>query len=303
MREAITVKNLTKAFGQQTAVNDISFELKAGEVFGFLGPNGAGKTTTIKLLCGMNDATAGEMSVFGLDPAKKPEAIHEIAGVMTEHAQMYNQLTGLENLVYFGELFGLTKKEAVLRAAALLEQLNLTEAKDKPLSNYSTGMRQRLSLARALIHQPKLLFLDEPTSGLDPESAKSVNELITRLAEEGTTIFLCTHQLRYAQEVCTSYGLINKGHLFATGTLDGLREQVFSGFKLQIKSSLKPKGVMMTLVAENTYEGKVQSEDDVAAMVEGIIKDGGRVYQVRTEQLNLEELYFELMKGVKGHDQ
>jgi len=292
---AITVKNLSKQFGKQFAVNDVSLTLKEGEIFGFLGPNGAGKTSTIKLLNGMLTPTSGVMSIFGLDPTEKPEKIHEIAGVLTEHAGMYNQLTGLENLLFYGAIFGMEKSACEKRALELLEKLSLTDAKDKKLDAYSTGMRQRLSLARALIHSPKLLFLDEPTSGLDPESAQTVNQLIKGLArEQGTTVFLCTHQLRYAEELCTSYGLIDKGVMFASGTLDELRAQVFSGYRLTVKADVLPIGINFELKAEGVYEMEVDTERDIARVVEGIVRAGGSVFHVSTERLALEEIYFAL---------
>ena len=301
MEHAIMVTNLSKEYGSQKAVNNINFNLKEGEIFGFLGPNGAGKTTTIKLLNGMVTPSYGAMSIFGIDPTAEPEKIHQIAGVMTEHAQMYNELTGLDNLIFYGEIFGLSKSESEKRALELLEKLSLTDAKDKELNAYSTGMRQRLSIARALIHSPKLLFLDEPTSGLDPESSKTVNGLIKDLARgKGTTIFLCTHQLRYAEEVCTSYGLIDKGIMFAQGTIDELREKVFSGYKLTIESDIKPIHAGYKIKAENTYEMEVDSKVEVAQIVADIVGAGGRIFQVTTEQLSLEEIYFALTGRRKG---
>jgi len=303
MGNAIHVTNLSKEFGTQKAVNNVSFTLEEGEIFGFLGPNGAGKTTTIKLLNGMATPTYGSMSIFGIDPTAQPEKIHQVAGVLTEHAQMYNDLTGFENLIFYGEIFGLEKDESIKRAMNLLIKLDLTNAKDKKLSDYSTGMRQRLSLARALIHSPKLLFLDEPTSGLDPESAKTVNNLIKDLArEQKTTVFLCTHQLRYAEEICTSYGLIDKGVMFAHGQLDELRAKVFSGYKLTIKADKKPIGVDFKVKAENTFELEVENETEIAKIVADIVKSGGSVFRVSTEQLSLEEIYFALTRRQGGFE-
>lgn len=166
--KAVITDNLSKTYtGGKKAVDNISFTLEQGEVFGFLGPNGAGKTTAVKLLNGMLSPTEGTCQVFDIDPSTKPEQIHQLSGVVTEHAQMYDNLTGLQNLVFYGTLFGVSAAESNSRALSLLGQLDLAEAKDKKLAAYSTGMRQRLSLARAMIHHPKILFLDEPTSGLE----------------------------------------------------------------------------------------------------------------------------------------
>lgn len=152
-----------------------------------MGPNGAGKTTTIKLLCGMLVPSSGSCRVFGIDPTKNPEKLHQISGVITEHAQMYDHLSGIENLIFYGTLFGINRSDCEKSAKELLERLDLTDAQNRKLSAYSTGMRQHLSLARALMHSPEILFLDEPTSGLDPESAQNVNMLIQELAVDGTT--------------------------------------------------------------------------------------------------------------------
>ena len=301
MESVISVSNLTKKYGEQKAVNNISFELDAGEIFGFLGPNGAGKTTTIKLLTGVATKTSGSMSVFGLDPAARPEKIHEMTGVLTEYAQMYSHLTGIKNLVFYGKIFGMSKLESEQRAMELLEKLDLIGDKDKKLGAYSTGMRQRLSLARALMHRPKLLFLDEPTSGLDPENAMTVNNLIKDLAaEQQTTIFLCTHQLRYAEEICTSYGLIDEGVLFAQGKIEELRGMVSSGYKLTIKSDIEPIKPSFKVKGENTFEIEVDSEADVAKVVNDIVKSNGNVFHASTKQLSLEEIYFALTHREKG---
>jgi len=306
--KAVIIENLSKIYtGGKKAVDDISFTLNQGEVFGFLGPNGAGKTTAVKLLNGMLSPTGGTCRVFDVDPSVKPEQVHQFSGVVTEHAQMYDNLTGLQNLIFYGTLFGVSAAESSSRALALLEQLDLTDAKDQKLDTYSTGMRQRLSLARAMIHHPKILFLDEPTSGLDPESVLSVNNMIKSLAEnEGTTIFLCTHQLRYAQEICNSYGLIDDGVLLAVGSIEKLRSLVFSGMTVSIKADHFPKDMPMTKTGERRYEITVQSEEEIPAVVKRIVDGGGSVYHISARRLSLEEIYFTLLekrtekKGVKN---
>ena len=234
---AISAEGLSKVYAEGTvAVDKISFSLDKGEIFGFLGPNGSGKTTTVKLLCGMLVPSDGNCQVLGLDPIQNPEQQHKNVGVVTEHAQMYDHMTAMENLQFYGTLFGMSPSECAERARVLLQQLELADVMDRRLGTYSTGMRQRLSLARALLHSPQILFLDEPTSGLDPESSRNVNSLIQEQAAEGTTVFLCTHQLRYAQEICTTYGLMNKGHLFAAGNITELRSMVRRNTKVRVKS-------------------------------------------------------------------
>lgn len=189
--ETVTIQKLSKTYpGGKEALKQLSLSLSTGEVFGFLGPNGAGKTTTVKLLTGVLTPSDGSCDIMGVNPNVQPEKAHLLSGIVTEHAQMYDNLTGMENLLFYAAAFGLEQKAGKQRGESLLKELELIEAKDRKLATYSTGMRQRLSLARALLHHPKVLFLDEPTSGLDPESAQNVNQMIHNLAsKEGITVF------------------------------------------------------------------------------------------------------------------
>ena len=299
--KAVIAEGLSKIYtGGNKAVDNISFSLEQGEVFGFLGPNGAGKTTTIKLLCGMLAPTGGGCRVFDIDPAQNPEKVHQISGVLTEHAQMYDHLTGIENLIFYGTLFGMNPADCEKRAGTLLERLNLADAKQRRLSAYSTGMRQRLSLARAMMHSPEILFLDEPTSGLDPESAQNVNSLIQELAVNGTTIFLCTHQLRYAQEICTTYGLMNKGNLLATGNIEKLRAMVSSKIRVRVKASFLPDDMKYQHAGDHIYDINVNSEDEIPMIVKRIVEAGGNIYHVSAEKMSLEEIYFSLIDMKHG---
>lgn len=298
---AVLTENLSKIYtGGNKAVDNISFSLEQGEVFGFLGPNGAGKTTTIKVLCGMLAPSGGNCRVFDIDPAQNPEKLHQMAGVITEHAKMYDHLSGMENLIFYGTLFGMNRSDCEKRANTLLERLNLADARQRKLSAYSTGMRQRLSLARAMMHSPKILFLDEPTSGLDPESAQNVNTLIQELAANGTTIFLCTHQLRYAQEICTTYGLMNQGSLFATGDIEKLRSMVSSNVRVRVKANYIPGDMESEKVAENAYNISVSSEDEIPLIAKRIVEAGGDIYQIFADQISLEEIYFSLIDRKHG---
>lgn len=322
---AVVMNHLSKIYaGGKTAVADMDLSLEQGEVFGFLGPNGAGKTTTVKVLNGMLQPSTGECLVFGEDPSRNPEKVHALSGVMTEHAQMYNHLTGLQNLVFYGAMFGIGEEESRKRAGELLRQLFLADAAGQKLSAYSTGMRQRLSIARALMHRPKILFLDEPTSGLDPESAQNVNQMILTLAkEQGMTIFLCTHQLRYAQEICTRYGLIDEGRLLTVGTLEELRDGISSGMRVRIRVDRLPDsltdvlkkqeegsrcgnrdkaaGKTAGMAAEDNKEKgirdltfEVKTEEEIPCIVGQIVENGGKVYHVSASRPSLEDIYFAL---------
>lgn len=297
MTTVITADQLSKTFPNGTkAVDNICFSLERGEIFGFLGPNGAGKTTTVKLLCGMLTPTGGACRVLGIDPVQQAEELHRKCGVVTERAMMYDHLTGTENLLFYGSLFGLGRADCKARAKELLTRLELDGAQDRKLSTYSTGMRQRLSLARALMHRPEILFLDEPTSGLDPESAQNVNSLITELAEQGTTVFLCTHQLRYAQELCTSYGLMDKGVLFAAGTLNELQAAASDTAILQVRANGIPKDMAYRKVDAELYELDVSGEEEIPQIVKRIVDAGGKLYEVFLRHPSLEDIYFSLME-------
>lgn len=291
--EAVVLDNLSKTYpGGKRAVQSVSLSLAPGEVFGFLGPNGAGKTSTVKMLNGILKPTEGGCRVFGYDPVKEPEKVHMISGIVTEHARMYDAMSGQDNLIFYAEVFGISGEEGKRRARELLEQMELTEAADRKLSAYSTGMRQRLSLARALLHHPRVLFLDEPTSGLDPESAQNVNRMIRSLAEkEGIAVFLCTHQLRYAQEICTRYGLIEEGRLLAEGTLEELRGKAFTESRVRIRTG------------QETMRLPIRSEKDIPGIVKQMVESGKDVYAVEEEVPTLEEIYFALTEGGKKQDE
>lgn len=294
---AITIQNLAKTYPTgKTAVKDISFTIQEGEIFGFLGPNGAGKTTAVKLLTGLLKPTEGSCFVYDYNSSTQPELIHAISGVVTEHSQMYDHMTGLQNLIFYSTLFGTNREEGEQYAITLLKQLDLLDAKDQKLATYSTGMRQRLSLARAMIHHPKVLFLDEPTSGLDPESILSVNNMIKELAiQNGVTVFLCTHQLRYAQELCTSYGLIDQGSMFASGTIEELRKNVSDGITVTIKADFIPETIEATKLSELHYQININAEKDIPKITRQIVEAGANLFHVSIHELSLEEIYFSLL--------
>ncbi len=290
--EAIAAKGLSKSYGERRALEGLTLSLPQGSVFGFLGPNGAGKTTTVKLLTGLLAPTAGECAVLGLDPRREPHRVHALCGVMTESARLYGQMSGLDNLVFFGQLCGLDRKQAAERGEALLKKLEIWEAAATPAGKYSTGMAQRLSLARALIARPKLLFLDEPTSGLDPESAQAVNGLIAeQAAEEGVTVFLCTHQLRYAQDLCGSYGVLDHGFLLASGTLAELAAR--AGCQSRAAFRLGEGEKLPGFVGEDGWQyAPLEREEDMPALVRRAVEEGFRVFEAQIQRPTLEDVYF-----------
>jgi ABC-2 type transport system ATP-binding protein len=218
--QAVEVTGLTKRFGELVAVNDISFEVKRGELFGFLGPNGAGKTTTIRMVTGIIKKDGGEARVMGFKAGSLPAK--QLSGVVPEQANAYMDLTGWQNLMLMAQLYRTPANEAKKRAAALLTQLGLYQRKDTKVMTYSMGMRKRLILAMALLSDPQILFLDEPTSGLDVQSVRFIRAMLRNLKQEGKTIFLTTHNMDEATEMCDRVAIINRGKIVALDRPDNL---------------------------------------------------------------------------------
>lgn len=220
----IQTQNLTKTFGDLTAVDRLTLEISPGEVFGFLGPNGAGKTTTVRLLTCLIGATAGTAQVLGYQLGKDDNQIRRQVGILTETPGHYDRLTAWKNLLIFANLYEVEKPEK--QAEKYLRLLGLWERRFEPAGAFSKGMRQKLAIARCLLHEPKLLFLDEPTSGLDPEMSKLVRDFISELSSEGRTIFLCTHNLDEAERLCDRVAVF-KTRLRVLDTPANLRRQLY----------------------------------------------------------------------------
>jgi ABC-2 type transport system ATP-binding protein len=219
----IETQALVKRYGDKVAVNNISFEVQAGEVFGFLGPNGAGKTTTIKMIVGLLQPTSGTIRVAGYDVQTQPLLAKAASGYVPDTPNLYAKLTGRELLRFVGDLYSLDRQRLAQRTEELLRVLDLNEAADQTIDSYSHGMQQKASLAAALMHDPKVLVLDEPTVGLDPKSARLIKDILRQMAERGTAVFLSTHILEIAERMCDRIGIINKGELVAVGTMQELR--------------------------------------------------------------------------------
>jgi ABC-2 type transport system ATP-binding protein len=219
----IETSNLVKKFGEKLAVDDVSFQVHAGEIFGFLGPNGAGKTTTIKMIVGLLRPSAGQVKVAGYDAVAQPVQAKAACGYVPDEPNLYAKLTGRELLRFVGDLYGLDPAQASRRSEELLRLFGLSDAADDTTDSYSHGMQQKTSLAAALVHDPKVLILDEPTVGLDPKSARLIKDLLRQIADRGAAIMLSTHILEIAQNMCDRIGIINHGRLIAVGTMDELR--------------------------------------------------------------------------------
>jgi ABC-2 type transport system ATP-binding protein len=223
---AIEAKGLVKTFGENRAVDGVDLKVKAGTIYGVLGPNGAGKTTTIKMLATLLRADAGSARIFGHDITKEPQIVRQLIGVTGQYASVDESLSATENLIIFSRLLGLSRKEARVKAAELLEEFGLTEAAKRPLKNFSGGMRRRLDLAASLIAQPPLIFLDEPTTGLDPRTRNQMWETIRKLVKNGSTVLLTTQYLQEADELADRVAVIDHGRVVAEGTIDELKQSV-----------------------------------------------------------------------------
>jgi ABC-2 type transport system ATP-binding protein len=215
---AITIQNLTKKFEDKTALDNLSLQIAKGELFGLLGPNGAGKTTTINILCGVIKPTSGEAQIYGYDVQKETQKVKELIGVCPQETAIYPYLSGAENLELFGNLHGMSKKLLKERSKLLLGKLGLSEDAKRLSAKYSGGMKRRLSLILALIHDPQLVFLDEPTVAMDPQSRHAVWDFIREQKKQGKTVILTTHYMEEAEELCDRVGIIDHGKLIALGT-------------------------------------------------------------------------------------
>ncbi len=221
----IELSRLKKRFGGVVAVDELTLSIPRGEFFGFLGPNGAGKTTTIKLMAGLLKPTAGRARIGGFDVVQESLRAKQIIGFIPDHSFLYEKLTGREFLVFIAEVYGLEAKSYKPMITSLLEEFELTSWGDDLIESYSHGMRQRLVICSALIHHPRVILVDEPMVALDPKGVKLVKELFTRLCQQGVTIFMSTHTLSLAEELCHRIGIIHRGRLVAVGTREELRRR------------------------------------------------------------------------------
>ncbi len=302
----IETKNLTRKFGGLTAVENLTFEVDRGEIFGFLGPNGAGKTTTVRMLTCLISKTSGEARVGDYDIGDEEGArrIRSMVGLVPDNVGLYESLTAEENLDYYGVLHRMSDSQRKERSEYLLKLLGLWEKKALPVGSFSKGMKQKLAVARALVHDPELIFMDEPTANLDPESAKTVREFIIELKKRRKTIFLNTHNLDEAQRVCDRIGILNT-RLMAVGTPGDLEGSI-RGRKTVIQlrqvseavlAAVRRLPVRNLVVEEGKLTVDVESpEEENPELVGAIVAAGGRIETVTVTGTSLEDAYLKLVR-------
>ncbi len=305
MDNVIEVNHLQHHYGDFQAIQDLSFDVQPGEVFGLLGPNGAGKTTTVRLLNGLFPSSGGSISVLGYDPGQAGAKIRENSGVLTETPALYERLTARQNLRFFGVLAGMSDEQIRQRSEQLLEMFDLQQRADDRTGTYSKGMKQRLALSRAWLTNPKLLFLDEPTSGLDPEAAVQVRELIAAVRrQEGTTVLICTHNLDEAQRLCDRLLVMRAGRSLAMGTLAELRKLVSPGLWLEVhflqpfaglEQVRKMPGVL-SLQTESTQSLRIEvaAQAVIPQVVSDLVGLGAQILRVQAQEISLEQVYLQL---------
>lgn len=264
--EIVNVTNLKKVYGEFQAVNNISFGIEQGEVFGFLGPNGAGKTSTINMMIGLSRPTSGNIMIDGIDAIKDIKKVQRIIGVIPDENNLYDEMDGFDNLCFCASLYGMGKEEREKRAMKLLEQFNLTNAGKRPFKTYSKGMKRKLTIAAGIIHNPKILFLDEPTTGIDVESARQIRELILNLKNQGKTIFITTHYIEEAERICDRIAFIVNGKIVKIGTVTELMENAEHEHKIKLVLNDSIKAIREEL--ENNFQNcKVEIPDENSCLI------------------------------------
>lgn len=249
----LEVRKLSKKYGDFTAVNDVNFTIEKGEIFGFLGPNGTGKTSTINMLTGLSRPTSGSIYLSDIDCIKNIKKAQQRMGIVPDESNLYDEMSGFENLTFCASLYGMEKATRERRAKELLDQFGLTEAGKKPFKAYSKGMKRKLTIAAGIIHDPEILFLDEPTTGIDVESARQIRKLILNLNAKGTTIFLTTHYIEEAERLCHRVGFIVSGKIIKIAAIDELISEAQQ--ENIVEFSIENSAVSMKEALENEFPG------------------------------------------------
>jgi len=302
------VRNLTKAFGDFVAVDSITFDMKKGEIFGLLGPNGAGKSTTIRMLSTLTRPTKGTATIGGFDVVKQDNEVRKLIGIVSEKMIMYNRLTARENLWFFGSLFGMQKEELKGRTDELLELVKLTKWGKAQVGTFSSGMRQKMNIIRALLNMPQVLFLDEPTLGLDPQSTVEIREFIRKLnREHNTTILITTHMMSEADLLCDRIGIIDHGKIVALDTSTNLKNTIsganttiinleISNITPDLLATMRALKCVETVSQENSSHMKIHAHGDDAfdSIIDAIREKKGNIVSMQNIQPTLEDVFLHI---------
>jgi ABC-2 type transport system ATP-binding protein len=303
--KAIEVSHLVKRFGDVTAVDDVSFTVGAGEVFGFLGPNGAGKTTTINMLTGLARPLQGQIRVSGIDCSRDHKAAQHLMGIVPDESNLYPELTGFQNLCFCGALYGMSRGDIEQRAHELLQRFGLVEAGGRKFAGYSRGMKRRLTIAAGIVHQPPLLFLDEPTTGIDIASARQIRQLLGQLNQAGTTIFLTTHYIEEAERLCSRVAFIVAGRIVREDTVPNLMRQVEGRHMVEFAVpqatqamadllSQSFPGTSVEVVSASQFKAVSSTPIRVGALVVLLEREGLSVSEARVIRPSLEDVFVQV---------
>ena len=304
----LEAKDLTKKYDDFVAVKKISFQISKGEIFGFLGPNGAGKTTTINMLIGMAKISDGRVFYKGKDVTKNIKKAQHKIGVVADESNLYNEMSGFENLCFCGSLYGLSKETREKRATELLKTFQLVDAANKKFQAYSKGMKRKLTIAAALIHKPEILFLDEPTTGIDVASGRQIRTLINELNKNGTTVFLTTHYIEEAERLCDRVAFINKANIIKIDTVENLLEDakdnniievIFESLPSEKKLLLKKLNKKFAYVEcifknNNTIKMISKKKIDISPMVTYLSSENLFIYEAKLIKPTLEDVFVKM---------
>ncbi len=307
MPPILEVHNLVKKYGDLTAVNGISFDIREGEIFSLLGPNGAGKTTTISVLSTLYAPTSGDATICGHSVRKEPMAARRCIGVVPQELALYDDLTALENLTFWGQMYGLTGKELTSRIAEVLEQIGLADRAKQRIKTYSGGMKRRVNIGVGLLHKPRILFMDEPTVGIDPQSRRAILDSVKELNRQGMTVLYTTHYMEEAQELADRVAIIDHGDLIAIGTQAELTRQVgeMDTLVLHLGENEDPAPLVLALQGlegmrhadASDHEISIvcpAAEDLLAQVVSRANEIGIKIHSIDIREPNLEAVFLQL---------
>jgi ABC-2 type transport system ATP-binding protein len=307
MAVVLRTERLTKRFDRLTAVEDLDIEVREGEVFGFLGPNGAGKTTTLRLLCALIAPTSGTAEVAGFRLGSQDEQIRASVGILTEQPGLYERQSAEDNLLFFATLFGLRPAVARAQTERYLRLMGLWDRRAEAVATFSRGMKQKMAIARASIHEPRIIFLDEPTTGLDPDAARTVREFISQIRGEGRTVFLCTHNLDEADRLCDRIAFFRRT-IIRIDTPAHLRAELYGhATEFRIHPSPRPEHLVKVKAVEGVKDAHLENGSIIVSsadpllvnprVVRALVGDGAEVAYVSDRKVSLEDVYLRVVEG------